>query len=335
MQKLTFFKCFSICQSRKISFLISQSIRCLILLSLFILSAQAIPPKPVATQTPGYYRMALGKFEVTALYDGFVMIDPSLMKGAEKKDIQILLTNKFANSALGLQTSVNTYLINTGTHLILVDTGAGECLSTTTGHLIQNILAAGYQVDQIDTILLTHLHVDHVCGISDKDGNTLFANAKVWVADAEANYWLNPDNMTDELKASFNMVKDALAPYIATNRFATYKPMDQLLPGLTIVPAYGHTPGHSAYQFQSEGQTLLIWGDIVHNHAVQFQRPEVSFDFDTDSQKAMKIRAQLFSDVAKNRWWVAGAHLPFPGLGHLLAEAETYHWIPIEYAPVQ
>lgn len=335
MKKLTFYRYFSFCHTCEASSFFSQFMRCLILLSLFILSAHAMPPKPVATQAPGYYRMALGKFEITALYDGFVMIDPSLMKGAEKKDIQILLTNMFANSVMGLQTSVNTYLINTGTNLILVDTGAGGCLSTTTGHLIQNIQAAGYQADQIDTILLTHLHVDHVCGISDKQGNTLFPNAKVWVADAEANYWLNPDNITDELKASFNMVKDALAPYIATNHFATYKPTGQLLPGLTIVPAYGHTPGHSAYQFQSEGQTLLIWGDIVHNHAVQFQRPEVSFDFDTDSQLAVKTRKQLFADVAKNRWWVAGAHLPFPGLGHLMAEPNAYHWIPIEYAPIQ
>lgn len=105
--------------------------------------------------------------------------------------------------------------------------------------------------------------------------------------------------------------------------------------GLSAVPAHGHTPGHRGYLFKSGNQSLLLWGDIVHSHAVQFRRPEVALEFDVDSTLAVHTRKKLFADAARGKLWVAGAHLPFPGIGRVRVESKGYAWVPVEYGPLR
>lgn len=293
------------------------------------------PPKKTA-QVPGYYRMALGDFEVTALYDGFVSLDQKLLKGANAKDIQSLLARMFVSSSPAMQTAVNAYLINTGKNLILVDAGAAKCFGPTLGVIQDNIRAAGYEPGQIDTVLLTHLHPDHVCGIA-ADGKPAFPNATVHVAKAEADFWLSEEVASKAPKENqpfFKMARDAVAPYKANDRFKTIGSGDTPAPGVTVMPTPGHTPGHAGYLFSSDKQNLLVWGDLVHSHAVQFARPEVTIEFDVDSKQAIAMRKKTFAEVAEKKLWVAGMHLPFPGLGHVRAENKGYAWIPVEYAPL-
>lgn len=301
--------------------------------------AESTQQKTIAqqkTQVPGYYRMMLGDLEVTALYDGYVNLDTKLLKGASEQDIQKLLSRMFVESSKGMQTAVNAYLINTGNNLVLVDTGAAKCFGPTLGNIEDNIRAAGYEPKQVDTVLLTHLHADHACGLV-KDQKAAFPNATVYVAKEEADFWLNQERMAKadpKIQGAAKLSQESVAPYVAADKFKTYAAGDTLLPNLKIVPTVGHTPGHTAYVFTSNNHSLMLWGDIVHSHAVQFPRPEIAMEFDVDSKQAIATRKQLFADAAKDQLWIGGAHLPFPGIGHVKAVGKhAYTWVPIEYHP--
>lgn len=301
-----------------------------------VMASAAAPAKQTA-QVPGYYRFALGDVEVTALYDGYVALDQKLLKGATEKDIQSLLARMFVASAKGMQTAVNGFLINTGNNLVLVDTGAAKCFGPTLGVIGDNLRAAGYQPEQVDTVLLTHLHGDHACGLASTDGKAAFPNATVYVARDEAGYWLNKDvaaKAPKEKQQFFKVAQDAVAPYASAGKLKQFNAGDTIVPGITSVAEVGHTPGHGGYLVSSGDQKLLVWGDVVHSHAVQFARPDVSMEFDTDQKQAIATRKKLFAEAAKDKLWVAGAHLPFPGIGHVRADAKGYAWVPIEYAPL-
>jgi glyoxylase-like metal-dependent hydrolase (beta-lactamase superfamily II) len=300
-------------------------------------TASADAPAKQATQVPGYYRMALGDFEVTALYDGYVAVDPKLLKGASAKDIQSLLARMFVSSTKGMQTAVNAFLINTGRNLILVDAGAAKCFGPTLGVIADNIRAAGYDAAQVDTVLLTHLHGDHACGLATADGKAAFPNATVYAAKEEAAFWLDKETAAKAPKDAqpfFKMAQESVAPYARAGKLKQFNAGDTLLPGVVSVPEPGHTPGHAGYLFSSGEQQILFWGDVVHSHAVQFARPEVAIEFDVNSKQAIATRKKVFAEAARKKLWIAGAHLPFPGIGHVRAERKGYAWAPVEYSPL-
>lgn len=308
-----------------------------IMLALSAVSATA-ETKPVSqqqTQVAGFYRTMIGDYEITSLYDGYVSITNDHLKGLDDKRIDELFKKMFIDSSNGVQTAVNAFLINTNQHLILVDTGAAKCFGDSLGNIRANINAAGYSPEQIDMVLLTHLHPDHACGVMS-DNQMVFPNATLYVAKAEADYWLSKEVATKAPEATqflFEDARAAVAPYQAANKFKVFT---SKLPieGIQLVNSLGHTPGHSSYLFSSKGQELLVWGDIIHSHSIQFQHPEVALDFDTDSKQAVITRNKILADAAKNKLWVAGAHLPFPGLGHVVKKSTGYRWVPVEFSPI-
>lgn len=307
-------------------------------LTLAPVTVHAAPPAQLKTQVPGFYRMALGDVQVTALYDGYVDLDQKLLKNARARDVQSLLARMFIDTTRGVQTAVNGYLVHTGSRLVLVDAGSARCFGPTMGNLVDNLRAAGYQPADVDAVLLTHLHPDHACGLATADGKAAFPNAEVYVAKAEAGFWLDEATAAKAPKDNqpfFKMARESVAPYAAAGRLKAYGNGETLLPGVTVVPTPGHTPGHTGYLFSSKGQSLLLWGDIVHSYATQFARPDIALEFDVDSKQAVATRKQLFADAARNKLWVGGAHLPFPGLGHVRAERSSYAWVPIEYGPLR
>lgn len=301
-------------------------------------AAHAAPPAQQKTQVPGFYRMMVGQFEVTALYDGYIDIDPKILRYTSAREVQSLLARMFVAATPGVQTAVNAYLINTGSNLVLVDTGAAACFGPTLGRIVENLRAAGYEPAQVDTVLLTHLHGDHACGLA-ADGKAVFPNATVHVDQADADFWLSEAKAAAAPKDAqpfFAMARAAVAPYQSAGRLRTYTGAGQEpVPGVTVVNANGHTPGHNGYLFTSGKDSLLLWGDIVHNHAVQLRRPEVAIEFDVDSPAAVRTRKRIFADAAKNKLWVGGAHMPFPGIGHVRREAAGYTWVPVEFGPIR
>lgn len=288
-------------------------------------------------QVAGYYRMMLGDYEVTALYDGYTTIDNKLFKNIAAKDFEKLLQKAFVdNKDKGVKTAINAFLINTNDQLILFDTGASNCLGKTSGKLLENLKAAGYSPDQVTAILLTHLHPDHACGLV-KDGKRVFQNAMLYVNQAEAGYWLNhkfEEAASEDKRDIFKLAQSALAPYQAVNKFKTFT--DQLpITTIKLMPSTGHTPGHMSYLISSKGLSLLVMGDIIHNHTIQFKYPDVAIDYDSNAKQAIASRKKILAYAARNKLWLAGAHLPFPGLGRVIKEESGYKWFPIEYSLIE
>ncbi len=306
-----------------------------VLLSLAPL-AKAEAPR-AQTQVPGYYRIQLGQFEITALYDGAIELDAKLLKNASAADLERLLSRMFVGNPK-MQTAVNAYLINTGSHLVLVDTGAAKLFGPSLGFVLQNMKAAGYEPTQVDTVIITHLHGDHMGGLNDASGQPFFPKAKILVSQTESDFWLSQkaaDAAPTERQPHFKMARDIAAPYLASGQWQTFKEGSVLVPGIQAVKANGHTPGHTAYAVESEGQKLLIWGDLVHSHAVQFARPGVSIEFDIDQKQAVATRRSIMKAMAASKSLVAGMHLPFPGIGHVRADGKgSYSWVPIEFGPL-
>jgi glyoxylase-like metal-dependent hydrolase (beta-lactamase superfamily II) len=286
----------------------------------------------VRSQAPGFYRMMLGTIEVTALSDGThpFPVD-TVMRHVSPKRIATSL--KEEELSLPLQGSINAYLVNTGDKLILIDSGAGALYGGCCGRLLANLRAAGYRPEQVDEVLLTHLHKDHVGGVSH-DGAMVFPNAVLRTTQAEADYWLTAANRRAApafLATFFDSAAASVAPYIAAGRFKPFAGEQQIAPGIRTRTAPGHTAGHAVYFIESGAQTLLIWGDIVHVAAVQLQTPSATVKYDTDAVAAQQSRRDLLELAASRHLIVAAAHIAFPGLGHVRRNGRSWDWLPLNY----
>ncbi|WP_336367544.1 MBL fold metallo-hydrolase [Marinobacter sp. C2H3] len=301
--------------------------------STVFLAGQAVADAPLAEkQAPGYYRMALGQYEITALSDGTVKLPvDQLLLNTSVDHIKERLANHYLSAPL--ETSVNGYLINTGSKLILVDTGAGSLFGPTLGKLADNLRASGYQPEQVDEILITHMHPDHVGGLV-ADGKMVFPNATVRAASDDADYWLNKDNLEQAAEGDKGFFQGAMAslnPYVDAGHFKAFKDGAELAPGISAEETHGHTPGHTVYRVESDGQVLMLWGDLIHVAAVQFAEPDVAIKFDSDPKTAVVVRNAEFDRAADKGYLVGGAHLSFPGVGHLTTADKGYSFIPVNY----
>ena len=298
---------------------------------LIAVASQAAAPL-VKTQAPGYYRTMLGEFEITALSDGShpFPID-TVMTHIEAALIRQDLAK--ADLAQPVQGSINAFLINTGTKLILVDAGAGVLYGDCCNKLLSNLRAAGYQPEQVDEVLLTHLHKDHAGGIMAQ-GKAVFPNAVLRLSQLEADYWLSAANQArapDFLSTFFDAARAAVAPYQAAKHYQPFEQFGQLDAGIEALPAPGHTPGHAMYRVQSAGQTLLIWGDIVHVTAIQLEHPQATVKYDSSEADAAATRARLLQSLANDHTLVGAAHIAFPGLGRIRQNGKAYDWLPLNY----
>jgi len=284
------------------------------------------------TQAPGWYRMTLGDFEITALSDGTVAIPmEKLLTGTTQAKTDAALAKAYLKPPF--ETSVNGFLINTGTKLVLIDAGAGGLFGPTLGKLVANLKAAGYTPEQVDEIYITHMHGDHI-GNLVTNGKLTFPKAIVRAGKADAEYWLSQANMDkapDAMKDFFKGAMASINPYATAGKFKPIDAAGELVPGIKAVPAAGHTPGHTIYEVTSKGQKLVVIGDSMHVAAVQFPDPTVTIQFDSDPKAAAAVRKKLFADVAKDGSFIAIAHVPFPGIGQLRAEGTGYHYYPVNY----
>jgi glyoxylase-like metal-dependent hydrolase (beta-lactamase superfamily II) len=299
---------------------------------LFGAAAEAGAPQQ-KTQAPGYYRLMLGEIEVTALSDGtFSMDTGKMLTGITPPQLDAALARSFLKDPV--ETSVNAFLINTGSKLVLIDTGSGVLFGPTVGKLLASLKASGYQPEQVDEIYITHMHGDHVGGLI-KDGKLAFPNAVVRAAQQEADFWLSKAHMDAapaDQKDGYQSAMSMLNPYVSAGKFKPFKGDTELVPGIRAVASPGHTAGHTVYVVESKGQRLVLWGDLMHVAAAQFPNPAVTIRFDTDSAMAAARRKKVFADAAEHGDWVAGAHLSFPGIGHLRAAGSGYSYEPANYS---
>ena len=281
---------------------------------------QAAAPM-VRTQAPGYFRMMLGDFEVTALSDGFfdLPVDKVLKQPADKT--AAALARQFLKSPV--ETSVNAFLVNTGAKLVLIDTGTGGLDGPTAGSLMANLRAAGYSPEQVDDIFITHDHADH-CGGLTHAGVALFPNATVHAGRGDVAHYTDAAAGDKDAFAS-------MAPYVAAHRFMPIDGDVEVVPGIKAWATNGHTSGHTSYVVESRGEKLIVVGDLIHVAAVQFDDPSVTVSFDADGKSAEAARMKVFGQAAKDGALIAAAHLQFPGIGHLRVDGKGFDYLPVNY----
>ncbi|MGY8903349.1 MAG: MBL fold metallo-hydrolase [Burkholderiales bacterium] len=294
-------------------------------------AAQAAAPL-VKTQ-PGYYRVMLGDFEVTALSDGTVALPvDKLLTNTTAAKVNKALAKSYLSSPL--ETSVTAYLINTGAKLVLVDAGAAGLFGPTLGNLLTSLKAAGYAPEQIDEVYITHMHPDHVGGLMAGD-KLAFPNAVVRADQKDADFWLsqaNLDKAPQDAKGFFQGAQASLNPYVKAAKFKSFSGNTELVSGVKAMATHGHTAGHTVYVVESKGQKLVLWGDLMHVGAVQFEDPTVTIQFDSNDKSAAAERKKAYAEAAKQGYLVAATHLPFPGIGRLRAQGKGYVFLPINYA---
>ena len=284
------------------------------------------------TQAPGFYRTMLGDFEITALSDGTVDLDVAKLLAEPAAKTDAALAKAFVKGPL--ETSVNAYLVNTGTKLVLIDAGAGTLFGPTLGKLLASLKAAGYQPEQVDDIFVTHMHPDHVGGLS-ANGVRVFPNATLHADKRDSDFWLsqaNLDKAPADSKGFFQGAMASVDPYVAAGKYQPFEADGEPVPGIRTLASYGHTAGHTSYLVESRGQQLLVVGDLIHVAAVQFADPGVTIAFDSDAKAAALSRTAVFGLAAKDDALVGAAHLQFPGMGHLRAAGKSWQWVPVNYS---
>jgi glyoxylase-like metal-dependent hydrolase (beta-lactamase superfamily II) len=285
-------------------------------------------------QVPGFYRLKVGDLEVTALYDGTRAFDPHWLNGT--KATMDGVVNALQEDPHMLDVVDSAFLVNTGKQLILVDAGAGTWWGgAALGRLAGSLRSAGYAPEEINIVLVTHLHSDHVGGLTTQDGKRVFPHADVYVAKAESDFWLSPEiaaKAPKDAQPFFQSAQAIAAPYIKAGKWHTFSGSEQIVDGMQLVPLAGHTPGHTGYEFSSKGQKILFWGDIVHAQRVQLQHPEVTAAFDIDQTAAAATRNQLLARLARENVLIATPHASlFPAVGRLRKDGSGYSWVSVVF----
>jgi glyoxylase-like metal-dependent hydrolase (beta-lactamase superfamily II) len=280
-----------------------------------------------AQQIPGIYHRRIGDIVVTAISDGYLDGDLSVMRNVDLEKANQALREAFRPAR---RTSVNAFLIHSKGRLAIVDTGSGNYLQPTAGFVQRNLTAAGIDPKSIDTVLLTHMHPDHSAGLTDmSNGQRLFPNAELVMHENEPPHWFDDSAMAkaDERsrKLYFLAGREQILPYKDRTRLFR---QGEVFPGVTAVPSLGHTPGHTAFLIASGNDQLMIWGDTVHVPEVQTAFPDAGMAFDTDLAAAAASRKRMFDRVSADGILVAGMHLHFPAFSRLARRGDAYALCP-------
>jgi glyoxylase-like metal-dependent hydrolase (beta-lactamase superfamily II) len=297
----------------------------------------ALPAAPASgQQSPGVYRYKIGSFELTALYDGtwFRKIDDKFVRNASGAEVDKALTDAFLQPGI-VPTSFTALLVNTGTKLVLIDAGTGGQLGPATGLMPGALAAAGVDPKSIDTILISHFHPDHINGIKDKDGKKVFANAEIFVSAPEWAFWMDDARLSaapDAARPAFLNVRRIFSDLAREVR--RFEPGGEMVSGITSIPAYGHTPGHTAFAVASGNQSMLVLGDVT-NHPWLFARhPDWQGVFDVDGAMAVETRKRMLDRAAADKMLVQGYHFPFPASGYIARSGQGYEVMPVMWQPM-
>ena len=287
-------------------------------------------------QGPSVYRFMLGDYQLTALFDGiwYLPIDDKFVRNASGADVNEALAAAFLPPSI-LPISFTALMVNTGAKLLLIDTGTAGQVADTAGTMLDNLRVAGVEPKAIDTILISHFHPDHIDGIKTKDGAKVFPNAEILVPEPEWAFWMDDANMGPAEGAVKHYFLNARRIFgDIAKEVRQFKPGAQVAPGIISVPAFGHTPGHTAFAIHSGNQSILVMSDTVRNPYLFARHPDWQPTFDMDGPQAVAARRQMLDRVVADRMLVEAYHFPFPACGHMVNTATGYELVPVEWRPL-
>lgn len=291
----------------------------------------AAPPQ--AGQAPSFFRYRVGDLQVTAIHDGMAYRSlDGFIPNAEPAAVKQALADAFLTTER-FPITFTTLVINTGSKLVLIDTGNGDLGAPTSGTWMANFRAAGFDPAQVDTVVFSHFHGDHINGFRLKDGTAVFPKAEIMVPEAEWAYWTSDTERARApgLAANFDNVKRVFGP--VAKDVTTYGWDKEIMPGVTTIRADGHTPGHTAYAIVSGTGKLMVMSDITNNPNIFARHPDWSAVFDQDAAMARTTRRRLLDLAASEKMQVSFYHAPFPATGFIAREGDGYRLVPAMWNP--
>jgi len=297
-----------------------------------------VPASMQGAMQPTIYRFKFGGFEVANVMDSKVIRDglhpgfggnQPAQAAHELARANNIETDRFEHPFIPT-------IVNTGKQLVLFDTGNGalgrehERLRgrLPDGHLVARLTQAGYEAEDIDVVVITHGHPDHIGGLTE-GGKPVFPKARYVFGTTEFDFWRRGENVREARQFNRELFVKICEPL--ANRSTFVKPGDEVVPGIRAVDAAGHSIGLMAYHIESEGKRLLVWADTCIHYVMAVQRPEWHAEVDDDKDKAVATRKRILDMVATDRLFVAGFHMPFPGVGYVEKSVGGYRWVPISY----
>jgi glyoxylase-like metal-dependent hydrolase (beta-lactamase superfamily II) len=287
---------------------------------------------------PRIYRFKLGAFEVTTILDSFALregLHPMFGADQTVEAVQELARANRLNATRYEHPFVPT-LVDTGRELILFDTGNGGLSREIEafrgrlppGELVSLLPLAGYRAEDVDIVVITHGHPDHIGGLVD-GGAPVFPNARYVFGAAEFDFWKRGENVREARKGNRELFVKRAIPFGEKATFV--KPGDDVITGIRAVDAAGHSPGLMAYHLESNGQRLLIWADVTIHYVLSLQRPDWQVDVDDEKDQAVATRHRILDMVASEKIWASGHHMPFPSVGFVEKGPGGFRWVPASY----
>ena len=299
-------------------------------------AARAAAPA-VGTQAPGFYRAKLGDFEITQISDGaatFPMPDGWVRNIAKDQALAHAAAVHMPEGKVNVP--FNPIVINTGSKLVLIDTGYGPNIGPTVGLLPKHLAAAGIDPKAIDIVVLSHLHPDHINGVKTKDDALAFPNAEHKVPAQDWAFWMNDENAA---RADNQMMKN----YFATVRkvlgnmaekVTKYDWGKEVAPGVTAIETAGHTPGHTSFAVSSGNAKMLVQSDVTNVPEFFLRNPDWHVAYDVDPVKAVETRRKFYDMAAAEKTLIAGFHFAFPSQGYVEKDGSGYRLVPVRWNPV-
>ena len=294
--------------------------------------AQSAPNLGTPTlPSPGFRRTKMGDVEIISVLDGIARrpLGEEFVKNAALAEVKALLTSQ------GLPTDYidvpfTPFVVIAGGRKVLIDTGLGEFGGPNAGKLLENLRAAGVPASDIDTVLISHFHGDHINGLRNKAGELAFAKAKVMVPAAEYAFWMDDAKMAAAPAGQKGALKNARRTFSAMgpDMLVQFAAGAEVVPGIRSVAAYGHTPGHTLFEVTSAGQSFFYLADLTNVPSLFARNPDWAVTFDMDAEAARKVRLEVFARVTSSKSLVGGFHFPFPAFGRMTATGNGYTFEP-------
>jgi glyoxylase-like metal-dependent hydrolase (beta-lactamase superfamily II) len=288
-------------------------------------------------QAPGYYRSKLGDFEITVVTDGAraIPLPPTFVRNVKIEDVLAVAEAAYMPKG-AIVAPFNPMVINTGSKLVLIDTGYGPGIAPTVGLLPATLAAAGFDPKTIDIVLISHMHGDHILGLKNPDGSLAFPNAEIKVSAVDWAYWMSDENMAKApegfQKASFGFNRKIFGNL--KDKVTRYEWGKEVAPGITAVDTAGHTPGHTSFAIASGSSKLFFQGDVSIVPDLFLRNPDWQVMFDSEPEKAVATRRRTYDMASADKLLVAGYHFPFPGLGYIEKAGTGYRLVPASWNPV-